>query len=161
MSLKPLAEIERLAKAATPGPWEVTGYGSDQTIVQPGFTRKGDGQPKRLKTHDRAVVALGDDGGCGDPECCGYPSYHVEISDADKAYIAVLYPEQVLAMIAMVRVTREALELTRADAHSLIAVLHALTGGAPTSEMRRARIIRDRADTALATLGKLEQGELK
>ncbi len=37
------------------------------------------------------TVALDDDGACGDPECCGYPSYHVtgklECSRCKNAYL--------------------------------------------------------------------------
>lgn len=31
----------------------------------------------------KAVVDLGDDGGCSDPECCGGPSFHIDASASD------------------------------------------------------------------------------
>jgi len=51
----------------TPGPWVVLPFGEG---IGPG------------------VVTLGDDGACNDPECCGGPTFHVEISEADAKLIA-------------------------------------------------------------------------
>ena len=52
---------------STPGPWVVLPYGEG---IGPG------------------VVTLGDDGACNDPECCGGPTFHVEISEANAKLIA-------------------------------------------------------------------------
>ncbi len=34
-----------------------------------------------------AVIGLGDDGACGDPDCCGPPGYHIEVTPEHKAFI--------------------------------------------------------------------------
>ena len=80
-----IAAIRRRVEQATPGPWEFR-YATG--IKRQAFTRKGDGEPKRVERKDEPVVSLGDDGACGDPDCCGYPSYHVECSQGNGAFIA-------------------------------------------------------------------------
>ena len=35
-------------------------------------------------------LELDDDGACGDPECCGLPSYHISHSSKDKALTEIL-----------------------------------------------------------------------
>lgn len=43
---------------------------------------------QKLKdANGRDVVAVGDDGACSDPECCGGASYHLEVSSDDLALI--------------------------------------------------------------------------
>ena len=81
----PLAAIRQRAEQATPGPWEFR-YATG--IKRQAFTRKGDGELKRIERKDEPVVSLGDDGACGDPECCGYTSYHVECSQDNGDFIA-------------------------------------------------------------------------
>lgn len=59
----------------TPTPWRVAKrYVEDANILGP----------------DKVVVlGLEDDGACGDPECCGPPSFNVYLRDADAAYIVL------------------------------------------------------------------------
>jgi hypothetical protein len=58
----------------TPGPWTLADDYSDVKIR--GAKRE-------------TVIGLGDNGACGDPECCGAPSYHVELSEADAKFIVL------------------------------------------------------------------------
>jgi hypothetical protein len=61
-------------KAHTPGPWTWDGEGFYG--------------PKASNGKPAPVVYLDDDGACGDPECCGSPSYYIRVfSDADAALI--------------------------------------------------------------------------
>jgi hypothetical protein len=62
----------------TPGPWTYTGNGHDE-IVAPN------------------VIVLEDDGGCGDPSCCGPASYWVAIS-SDNARLIAAAPELLEAL---------------------------------------------------------------
>lgn len=57
----------------TPGPWTYKPHGRAEKIAP-------------------SVVVLEDDGGCGDPECCGAPSYWIEIKPED-AYLIAAAPE--------------------------------------------------------------------
>lgn len=40
-------------------------------------------KPPIVDANGDAVVSLGDDGACGDPECCGSPTYRIEVSQED------------------------------------------------------------------------------
>lgn len=67
----------------TPGPWKDNGrYGGDQRIVG------SDGTP---------VIWLDDDGACGDPECCGSPTFYLEIGANDLPLI--LSAPELLALV--------------------------------------------------------------
>lgn len=76
--------LREMDEKATKGPWSnAADIASRNVIVVPGFTRKGDGKPRRSTRHDIPVLSLDDDGACGDPDCCGPPSYHVSIMPDD------------------------------------------------------------------------------
>ena len=75
---------------------------------------------KILGPSDEAVVSLGDDGACGDPDCCGSPTFHVEISD-DNARLIIAAPD----LLAVLRSYMEMFPAFRAK-----------PVGAPESEMR-------------------------
>lgn len=64
----------------TPGPWTWTG--------------------SEFAASRGNVLELGDDGGCSDPECCGGPSYHIEVSEDDARLIAAA-PELLEALEAL------------------------------------------------------------
>jgi len=57
----------------TPTPWHANQRSYDNVLIY-----GGDGRP---------VLSLGDDGACGDPECCGSPTYRVDIGADDLALI--------------------------------------------------------------------------
>ncbi len=64
----------------TPGPWKWEGDYQNEAI-SPG------------------VVTLGDDGACGDPECCDDgPSFHIEITEADARLIEAA-PDLLAALV--------------------------------------------------------------
>jgi hypothetical protein len=90
-----IAQWKALAQAATPGPWEAQ---SDGTIVRPGYTRKGDGTPKRKRDRDICVVSIEPNGACGDPMCCDQGE-HLEVLPNNAAYIAHSSPDRVLALL--------------------------------------------------------------
>jgi hypothetical protein len=62
--------------AHTPGPWE---WRYSDGLYGPKVSPRGGPQP---------VVTIESDGACGDPECCGEPSYLIEVSADDAALIA-------------------------------------------------------------------------
>jgi hypothetical protein len=83
-----LERWQGLAEAATAGPWTVTDHDGEPVVGPPRMTRKGDGRPKPVKGSEKPIIALGDDGSCGDPDCCGPASFCVVIEPADRAFIA-------------------------------------------------------------------------
>jgi hypothetical protein len=56
----------------TPTPWKLGASWANGRIIGP---------------NDQSVVDLEDDDACGDPECCGAPTYRVVLSEADAAFI--------------------------------------------------------------------------
>jgi len=81
------AQMQALVEQATAGPWEQEGDYSGRLLVVPGFTRKGDGTPKRKHDRDVVVLALDNHAACGDPDCCSDSPY-VRIGQNDLAFIA-------------------------------------------------------------------------
>lgn len=88
MDAEQIATLERLEREATAGPWE-TADKYDQTIVRPGFTRKGDGTPKRKRDRDSRVVSIENSAACGDPECCT-DHWTLNLSPQDAALIVAM-----------------------------------------------------------------------
>lgn len=66
------SRVRPLIAAATPAPWEARGRYAEPAVRGPS---------------GESVIDIGDDGACSDPDCCGGPSYHVEISDANARLI--------------------------------------------------------------------------
>jgi hypothetical protein len=105
LSAERLAELKKLAEAATPGPWETDGWSSvltvEKTVPVYNFS-KPIGPGKYPLTHyESARIAHLNDG-----EYIENPN-----SQADAAYLAALSPEVVLALLAHVEAAR-ALGLT-------------------------------------------------
>jgi hypothetical protein len=57
-----------MSEQHTPGPWKYQQY--DDEVIAPN------------------VVKLEDDGACGDPDCCGSPTYHIHLTPANARLIA-------------------------------------------------------------------------
>ena len=66
------SRVRPLIAAATPAPWEARGRYAEPAVRGPS---------------GESVIDIGDDGACSDPDCCGGPSYRVEISDANARLI--------------------------------------------------------------------------
>lgn len=95
-----------MAATPTPGPWKWDGY-------------------KFTGLNDESVLELDDDGACGDPECCGAPSYYLAVKDADAALIVAacnacqqLNPANPLAVAEALPDALSAMRLALADLES-------------------------------------------
>jgi hypothetical protein len=79
-----LEELEKLARAATPGPWKWNDTERDNY--------------EQLSAGRNAVLFAAP---------CGYENSYVVIADADAAYLAALSPTTVLALLAVAKAARE------------------------------------------------------
>lgn len=92
-----LQRLEELEKRATKGPWE-----------------EGDCHAAAITGQDGAVViGVGDDGACGDPDCCGSPTYYTTADDADIA-LTVESRNALPLLLDSVRRLKEALAIAMA-----------------------------------------------
>ena len=69
-----IQEIRELKAKATPGPWKAEKCGYGGFSIEP------------------EIVHLEDDGGCGDPECCGGRDY-AAVVDANNAKLIAALPD--------------------------------------------------------------------
>lgn len=75
MTSPTIQELKEIIEGATAGPWKINSKYSGEVRIE--------------GVNGRPVVSLGDDGACGDPECCGPAEYYIEIDEEDCEFISV------------------------------------------------------------------------